>query len=60
VNGLITTIYYFLDARLAIALTVFGFGGFLPLRIWLTLRGLGMYYFRFLIILRAVALMLRG
>jgi hypothetical protein len=25
--------YFFLAARLAIALTVFGFGGFLPLRI---------------------------
>jgi hypothetical protein len=35
-------IYFFLRAaRLAISLTVFGFGDFLPFKIWLTLRGLG-------------------
>jgi hypothetical protein len=41
-SSLFLPYYFFLDARLAIALTVFGLGGFLPFRIWLTLRGLGM------------------
>jgi hypothetical protein len=36
-----TSVYYFFDALLAIALTVFGFGGFLPFNIWLTRLGLG-------------------
>jgi hypothetical protein len=40
-----TSVYYFFDALLAIALTVFGFGGFLPFKIWLTLLGLGMFTF---------------
>jgi hypothetical protein len=36
--------YFFLAARFAMAFTVFGFGGFLPFKIWLTLRGLGMLF----------------
>jgi hypothetical protein len=41
---LVLSFYFFLAARFAMAFTVFGFGGFLPFSIWLTLRGLGMLF----------------
>ena len=45
-----TANYFFLRVvtLLAIALTVFGLGGFLPFKIWLTLRGLGILTLAFL------------
>jgi hypothetical protein len=39
---MILTYFFLRAARLAISLIDFGFGGFLPFRIWVVLRGLGM------------------
>jgi hypothetical protein len=54
--------YFLREARLAIAFTVFGFGGFFPFNIWLTLRGLGIIlsfdYFFFLVARIAASLSL--